>query len=300
MFSFKKNNLEKIKSFIRNSEEVQIDKDDKKQLIKMIRPTVGIRTKSSGDKNLKVGASKIGGKPDLPKNFEWPKEDGKPMLFCAQYNLAELTKFDKENKLPKKGFFYVFLSLDQDWKEFNGVNQPYKFIFSETENIIRSEFPNDFEENQTFKTALIEYFEFYTLPDDENYKLFELEKKYNNDLYFLFYQPTEEYIAEELYQDSDNLHQILGYDRSIQSSVVYEFASKELGLYLAESSEHKKRWNGILELSKTFELLLQLDCDDSNTDLSKYGGSGTYYFGLSRTDLENKNFNDIKMSFQMT
>ena len=87
MFSFKKNNLEKIKSFIRNSEEVQIDKDDKEQLIKMIRPTVGIRTKSSDDKNLKVGTSKIGGKPDLPKNFEWPKADGKPMLFCAQYNL---------------------------------------------------------------------------------------------------------------------------------------------------------------------------------------------------------------------
>ena len=300
MFSFKKNNLDKIKSFIRNSEEVQIDKEDKEKLIKMIRPTVGIKTKSSDDKNLKIGKSKIGGKPDLPKDFEWPRVNGKPMPFCAQYNLSELTKFDKENNLPKKGFFYVFLSLDQDWKEFNGVNQPYKFIFSETENIIRTEFPNDLKETQTFKTALIEFFEFYTLPDDENYKLFELEKKYNNDLYFLFYQPTSEYIVEELYQDSDSLHQILGHDRSIQSSVVYEFASKELGLYLAESSEHKKRWNDILELSKTFELLLQLDCYDSATDLSRFGGTGTYYFGLSKTDLEKKNFDNIKMSFQMT
>lgn len=300
MFNFRKNNLDKIKSFIWNSEEIEIEKCDREKLIEMIRPTVGVRTTSSDDKNLKVGTSKIGGKPDLPKGYEWPKADGKPMLFCAQYNLAELTKFDKENKLPKKGFFYIFLSLDQDWKEFNGVNQPYKFIFSETDNIIRTEFPNDLEENQAFKAALIEYFEFYTIPDDENYKLFEFDKKYNNDFYFLFYQPTEEYILEELYQDYDNLHQILGYDRSIQSSVVYEFASKELGLYGAESSEHKKHWNEILELSKTFELLLQLDFDDSNTDLSRYGGSGTFYFGLSKTDLENKNFNDIKMSFQMT
>ncbi|MDV7141008.1 YwqG family protein [Maribacter sp. TH_r10] len=299
MFSFKKNNLEKIKSFIRNSEEIEIEKSDKEKLIKMIRPTVGIQTKSSDDKNLKVGKSKIGGKPDLPKDFEWPKSDNKSMLFCAQYNLSELTKFDKENILPKKGFFYVFLNLDQDWKEFNGINQPYKFIFSETENIIRTEFPNDLEENQTFKTAEIEYFQFYTIPDDENYKLFEFEKKYD-DFYFYFYQPTDEYLIEELYKDSNKMHQILGYDRSIQSSVVYEFSSKELGLYLAESSEHKKRWNDILELSKTYELLLQLDCDDPNTDLSKYGGSGTYYFGISKTDLEKKNFNDIKMSFQMT
>jgi uncharacterized protein YwqG len=299
MFSFKKNNLDKIKSFIRNSEEIEIEKSDKEKLIKMIRPTVGIRTKSSDDKNVKVGKSKIGGKPDLPKDFEWPKADNKSMLFCAQYNLSELTKFDKENNLPKKGFFYVFLSLDQDWKEFNGVNQPYKLIFSENENIVRTEFPNDLEKNQTFKTAEIEYFLFYTIPDDENYKLFEFDKKYE-DFYFYFYQPTDEYLIEELYEDSNKMHQILGYDRSIQSSVVYEFASKELGLYLAESSEHKKRWNDILELSKTYELLLQLDCDDPNTDLSKYGGSGTYYFGLSKTDLEKKNFDDIKMSFQMT
>ena len=299
MFSFKKNNLDKIKSFIRNSEEIEIEKSDKEKLIKMIRPTVGIRTKSSDDKNVKVGKSKIGGKPDLPKDFEWPKADNKSMLFCAQYNLSELTKFDKENNLPKKGFFYVFLSLDQDWKEFNGVNQPYKLIFSENENIVRTEFPNDLEKNQTFKTAEIEYFQFYTIPDYENYKLFEFDKKYE-DFYFYFYQPTDEYLIEELYEDSNKMHQILGYDRSIQSSVVYEFASKELGLYLAESSEHKKRWNDILELSKTYELLLQLDCDDPNTDLSKYGGSGTYYFGLSKTDLEKKNFDDIKMSFQMT
>ncbi|MCR8668042.1 YwqG family protein [Aestuariibaculum sp. M13] len=299
MFSFKKNNLEKIKTFIRNSEEVQIDKEDKEELIKMIRPTVGIRTKSCEDKNLKLGTSKIGGKPDLPKDFEWPKADGKPMLFCAQYNLAELTKFDKENRLPKKGFFYVFVSLDQDWKEFNGVNQPYKFIFSETENIIRTEFPNDLDENQTFKTAVIEYFEYYTIPHWQNYKLFEFDKKYD-DFNFYFIEPIEFYMIEELYQDSDNMHQILGHDRSIQSSVVYDFASKELGLYSAESSEYQKRWNDILELSKTYELLLQLDCYDSNTDLTKFGGSGTYYFGLSKTDLENMNFSNIKMSFQMT
>ncbi len=299
MFSFRKNNLEKIKSFIRNSEEVEIDKSDKEELIKMIRPTIGIKTKVTDDKNLQVGKSKIGGKPDLPKDFEWPRANGKPMLFCAQYNLTELIKFDKQDQLPKKGFFYIFLSLDEKRNEFNGVNQPFKFIFSENENIIRTEFPSDIEENQKFKTAEIQYFQFYTIPDDENYKLFEFDKKYD-DFYFYFYQPTDEYIIEELYQDSNKMHQILGYDRSIQSSVVYEFASKELGLYGAESSEYKKKWNEILELSKTFELLLQLDCDDSETDLSRFGGSGVYYFGLSKTDLENKKFDSIKMSFQMT
>ncbi|WMN07562.1 DUF1963 domain-containing protein [Marivirga arenosa] len=299
MSSFEKNNLDKIKSFIRNSEEINIEEPDKEELIKMIRPTVGIRTKSSDDKNINVGISKIGGKPDLPKDFKWPRANSKSMLFCAQYNLSELTPFDKESVLPITGFFYIFLSLDEKWQEFNGVNQQFKFIYSETEKLIRTEFPNDYEHNHVFKTALIEYFEFYTLPHNENYKLSELDEKYD-DFLFSCYEPVNDFISEELSHDPDNMHQLLGHDRSIQSSVVYDFATKELGLYGVESSNYQERWKDILELSKTYELLLQLDCFDSNTDLNKFGGSGSYYFGLSKADLETKNFNNIKMSFQMT
>lgn len=299
MFSFRKNNLDKIKSFIRNSEEIEIEKSDKEKLIKMIRPTVGIKTKSTDDEKVKIGKSKIGGKPDLPKDFEWPKVNGKPMLFCAQYNLSELVKFDQQDLLPKKGFFYIFLSLDEKWNEFNGIKQPFKFVYSENQNITRTKFPDDLEEKQTFKTAIIEYFQFYTLPDFDNYKMFEFSKKYS-DFFFYFCQPTQDFIESDLFDYTDRYHQILGFDRPIQSSAIYDFASKELGLYGAESSEYKKRWIDISELSKNYELLLQLDCNDSETDLSRFGGSGAYYFGLSKSDLDNKKFDSIKMTFQMT
>ena len=299
MFSLRKNNLDKIKSFIRNSEEIQIDKDDKEELIKLIRPTVGINTKSTNDERVKIGKSKIGGKPDLPKDFEWPKSNRKPMLFCAQYNLSELVKFDHKNLLPKKGFFYIFLSLDEERNEFNGIEQQFKFVFSENQNVTRTESPDDLVENQTFKTAIIEYFQFYTLPDFDNYKMSEFSKKYS-DFFFYFCQPMQDFIQSELYDYTDRYHQILGFDRPIQSSAIYEFASKELGLYGAGNSEYKKRWIDILELSKNYELLLQLDCNDSESDLSRFGGSGTYYFGVSASDLDNKKFDNIKMTFQMT
>ncbi|MDT0646510.1 DUF1963 domain-containing protein [Zunongwangia sp. F260] len=279
-------------------EDGGIQKSDKEDLIKMIRSTIGIKTKADEDKNIKIGTSKIGGKPDLPQDFIWPKVDNKSMLFCAQYNLSELTQFDQENILPSKGFFYIFLSLDDQYKEFNGINQEFKFLYSKSENLIRAEFPKDLEANYSLKTAIIKYFQFYTIPDDQNNKLFELDKKYD-DLNFYFNEPTEDFIAD-LYSVMDNLHQILGYDRYIQSSALYDFSSKELGLYGADSSEFQKRWNDILELSNTFELLLQLDCNDSNSDMTRFGGSGTYYFGISKNDLKNQNFSNIKMTFQMT
>lgn len=298
MFNFRKNNLDKIKSFIRNSEEIEIEKSDKEELIKLIKPTIGIKTKSSDDKNLKVGKSKIGGKPDLPKNFEWPRANNIPMLFCAQYNLSELTKFDKEDKLPKKGFFYIFLSLDEKWKEFNGVNQEFNFIFSETEDVARKEFPNDLEVIRHFKTSVIKYFEYYTLPHYENYKLFDFYKNYESFMDDI-HEPINEYINEICGLNQDTYNQILGEDRSMQSSVVYDFSAKDLNLYGSESSEYQKNWDKILKLSKTYELLFQLDCYDSNSDLKKFGGEGKYYFGISKTDLEKKKFDDIKMTFQI-
>ena len=279
-------------------EDGGIQKSDKEDLIKMIRPTIGIKTKTGEDKNIKIGTSKIGGKPDIPQDFIWPTVDNKSMLFCAQYNLSELTEFDKENVLPNKGFFYIFLSLDDQYKEFNGINQEFKFLYSKSENLIRAEVPKDLEENGSFKTAIIKYFQFYTIPDDQNNKLLELDKKYE-DLNFYFNEPTEDFLAD-LYPTMDNLHQILGYDRYIQSSALYDFASKEIGLYGDDNSEFQKRWNDILELSNTFELLLQLDCNDSNSDMIKFGGSGIYYFGISKNDFKNQNFSNIKMTFQMT
>lgn len=299
MFNLRKSNLNKIKTFIRNSKEIEIEKNDKEELIKMIRPTVGVKTKSKEDINIKVGKSKIGGRPDLPKDFEWPITNGKPMLFCAQYNISEFTKYDKENLLPKKGFFYIFLSLDEKWNDFNGQKQDFKFLYIDFDNPIRTDFPMKYQENHSFKSAEIEYFELYTIPHYSNYKLSNLDEKYD-DLGYHFNELTEDYIRDILDLGYDNYHQILGHDRSIQSSVVYEFSSKELGLYGADASEYKKKWNNILNLSKTYEILLQLDCYDSNSDLTKFGGSGTYYFGISKLDLEKKNFNNIKMSFQST
>lgn len=296
MGTTKKNNFDKIKYFIRNSGEIEIDEIEKEKLIAIIKPTVGIKTKSIDDKDIKIGKSKIGGKPDLPKTLKWPRANEKPMLFCAQYNLSELTKFDKENILPKTGFFYIFLSLDEKWKEFNGVNQEFNFIFSETEDIARREFPNDLEVIRHFKASVIQYFEYYTLPHYENYKLFDFYKNYESFMDDI-HEPVNECINEICGLHEVTYHQILGEDRSMQSSVVYDFSAKDLHLYGSESSEYQKNWDKILNLSKTYELLLQLDCNDS--DLKKFGGEGKYYFGISRMDLNKKKFDNIKMSFQI-
>ncbi|MBO7380298.1 MAG: DUF1963 domain-containing protein [Neisseriaceae bacterium] len=102
------------------------------------RPEIRIQFKKA-EVPLAVGVSKIGGCPDVPENFVWPrvKQAGfmdmqgrenmlRPLAFMAQFNLSETTDLDKENLLPKSGhllFFYDYESLD------GGENQDCLKVF---------------------------------------------------------------------------------------------------------------------------------------------------------------------------
>lgn len=296
MFNFKKSKLEKLIRFIKKSDN-KLSEDDKEKIIKLIKPAIGILTKKMESDNLKIGGSKIGGKPDLPKDISWPRLNDSDLVFCAQYNISELKKFDVENLLPEKGMFYIFIGINGEFNEFSVEQKDYKIFFIENlEELERKEYPTTLKKEGKVEPAEIHYFESLTIPDDENYKLIYFDEKYE-DFYFYFYQDTEEYIAEELNQNADNMHQILGEDKSIQSSVVYEFSREELDV---SYDEYKEKWDEILENSKTFSNLIQLDCMDSNTNLDKFGGSGVFYIGLKTKELEKKNFNDLKISFQTT
>lgn len=64
-----------------------------------------------------VGQSKVGGKPDLPEEFEWPCEgddEDAPLGFVAQINLAEVHAADVNNVLPATGMLWFFSILDGD------------------------------------------------------------------------------------------------------------------------------------------------------------------------------------------
>ena len=78
-----------------------------------------IQLKIARKETYKLGATRFGGKPDVPPDFVWPTYEGesydhvvkdRPLTFLAQFNCAELAQFDKEHLLPDHGllsFFYT-------------------------------------------------------------------------------------------------------------------------------------------------------------------------------------------------
>ena len=287
-------NLSKIKNEILNS-DFNVPYSCKIELSELIKPTVGVKTIAKDDKDINIGSSKIGGKPDLPINFNWPKMDNEFLTFCAQYNLEEINIYDVSNELPDSGIIYVFIYIDKEWPGFLNKKNSYKVIFQEnTDELIRTEFPLNYFSEGIFEPSKIEYFESYTLPDDESIILKNFQDSYEG--FHDLYHSTYEYIQHLTELDIDSFHQVLGYDRSIQSSVTYSFA--EIELEITSQDEWNTKKSEILELSKKYQLLLQLETDGNNLD--KFGGSSTIYFGIGPKDLKMKNFDNVIMAFQGT
>lgn len=84
----------------------------------LLTPAIHLRAEELDDDALPVGASRIGGRPDLGSRG-WPLDLGEPMHFWVQFNLADVHPFDLDGVLPSKGLlsFFVgprFVRIDGD------------------------------------------------------------------------------------------------------------------------------------------------------------------------------------------
>jgi hypothetical protein len=59
------------------------------------------------------GRSRLGGSPDLPRDFAWPIYDGRELGFLGQVNLADVAAVDPEAPLPREGLLLFFYDLDR-------------------------------------------------------------------------------------------------------------------------------------------------------------------------------------------
>lgn len=82
-------------------------------LVENLRPAIGIVAHQADDASMAIGASKIGGAPDVPLGFEWPLWKGKPLGFVAQFNLEEVAPFDVEHALPESGMLSFFYAIEE-------------------------------------------------------------------------------------------------------------------------------------------------------------------------------------------
>jgi len=100
------------------------------QLKQSLKPAIRMDSSLVSGHPLPLGASKLGGFPDLPASLAWSTWKGVPMVFLAQIQLQEVAPYDIEHRLPSQGFLFFFcqsqgLAQAPDTKVWENID-PYK------------------------------------------------------------------------------------------------------------------------------------------------------------------------------
>jgi uncharacterized protein (TIGR02996 family) len=150
----------------------------KEPMLRLARPALRMSKCQSTDKKIPVGASKIGGLPDLPRAFPWPKGDdcraiynsdtrGVDRLagFLGQVNLSDIAHTQTARDLPKSGVlsFFCFQDIENDDPD---VIRAKAVLFREVKNLSRKEPPMKLSEgNQVIPPSRLKLEETLDLPE---------------------------------------------------------------------------------------------------------------------------------------
>jgi uncharacterized protein YwqG len=174
------------------------------QLAPLVTPCFRTLRTPRLDDDIPIGASKVGGYPDLPEGVAWPDDGRRPISFVAQVRLSEFKDPFPGCPLPADGLLSVFCNADVAGKQ-NGNSIRVIYTAAGTQDLSRCRPQQPHPGDQTYVPAQLEFFEAVSMPSPYSPLLEELN---------LDDQEMETYShfhSGLLGSVEDPFHQILGY-----------------------------------------------------------------------------------------
>lgn len=148
----------------------------KDPLLRLARPALRMKTRKAKDDSIPVGASKIGGLPDLPPGFAWPLgQDCKAIYnddtegveelagFVAQVDFGEIAETLVGPLLPPTGVLSIFCYTEMDNPDVMGVRAVY---FDDPSLLVRTAPPEEpTEGNEPMPAQRLTFEETLDVPD---------------------------------------------------------------------------------------------------------------------------------------
>ena len=152
------------------------------QLQTLIKTGLFLRLESADPDHLPRGASRIGGKPDLPAGVDWPWAGDFPMAFIGQINCSQLPDFGDRDLLPDRGRLYFFFEPTQDFAfQFLSAGHPFfKVMYYDAPecDLVQPDWPDSLDHRWRFWPCHVRYNPQPTFPEgylDKFWSLFTLE-----------------------------------------------------------------------------------------------------------------------------
>lgn len=252
-----------------------------------VKEAIHIELSAAHEEGIPLGASKMGGLPDLPDGIEWfrHKKTNTPLSFICQINFAETAPYDQAHKLPDHGILYFFYdaTMDMPWgfDPNDGDGKALYYYEGDLSKLKRVDAPEDLEEcDGVFAPSIMHFERAIDLPDPESSAGEKLPLKEDD---------ADKYI-DILDDVSEPNNKLLGHSNNIQGCMELECELVSQKLYCGDSSGYiEGHARGLDKNTNRWNLLLQVD---SNEDLGMmWGDDGRLYVWITDEDLEAKNFN---------
>ncbi|WP_395753766.1 DUF1963 domain-containing protein [Prosthecobacter sp.] len=122
----------------------------------VFRPSIVLRPIPASESELALGESRMGGRPDLPADMEWPQYEGKHLVFVAQFALGDLGGWAQMMGLPAAGHLYFFHDQDHTW-ELGPKQEGFQGVIyspASRKDLHRADFPADIAEGAEHQCPL--------------------------------------------------------------------------------------------------------------------------------------------------
>lgn len=258
---------------------------------------------------LAPGKSKIGGRPHVPQGFVWPYFEGadfdnvvknRPLAFLAQFDLAEVKTFDKDDVLPAKGMLYFFYDVETQRWGFDPADKGCARVLyydGDVGALSAAEFPDDLPAEYRIPEQRLVFSARRELPDWEEYaregRAIGDWEEYDDARARFGCPPTEE---------PDGVHKLLGYADVIQDEMTEECETVARGIYCGDvrSDLSAAEKDDIRARAEDWTLLLQLGTLTDDDFELMWGDCGCIYFYIRRQHLRDKNFGNVRLMLQCT
>jgi len=280
------------------------------ELAQLCQPAFRLFPTPGASTNLPIGATRLGGNPDVPKDFEWPTFKGEPLTFLAQINLAHLG----HTPLPEAGWLLFFMDDVAYGDECGGDEFEWfrvVYLNESAKQLQRRPHPPTEKPFEPYRQKGVTIRVVACLPDcmdaitkaatkgrtlfyegrDDHYEVY-------SDLRHALLTGEESALSNGTAEGPCGAHFLLGHPTIIQDDIRedlrYPFPRPE-----TESETTATRKLRKLPPLLDWQLLLQLDSYDYPGGSGWcWGDAGTLYFWVTKQDLAARRFDRCWMAFQ--
>lgn len=242
------------------------------------------------------GGSRVGGYPDVPENFQWPKNtEGKLLTFIAQLDLKQISICDENNLFPKMGMLYFFMGIDEPAYDIEHKviyiegNENLKLMKPEKPTVLEEEhdevfIPYRIEGNNSIEIPNYAYINYDIVEDSDAFCSLEEDMRFEN-------------------AGNDCIGKVYGYPVGQHDDAELEAALKILAnhQYRYRESEKEiliKALDGNKEKAEQElqDIVMLLEIDSNDKIGFSWWDSGLIHFFIRKEDLKNKSFDNTYLS----